>query len=88
MYKIYVTKDAAKDFPKLTASHLDKKVRALIEILKNDPYQNPPSYEKLIGDLNGLYYRRINLKHRLVYEIDEKNKFIKIISVWSHYDEN
>ena len=88
MYKVFVTKNAAKDFPKLTALHIDKKVKALIEVLKNNPYQTPPSNEKLVGDLNGLYSRRINLKRRLVYEIDDKNKIVKIVSVWSHYEEN
>lgn len=86
MYEIYVTKDAAKDFPKLTAAGLDKKVKTLIELLKENPYKNPPSYEKLLGDLNGLYSRRINIKHRIVYSVDEENKIIKIVSVWSHYD--
>lgn len=86
MYEIYVTKDAAKDFPKLTSAGLDKKVKTLIELLKENPYKNPPSYEKLLGDLNGLYSRRINIKHRIVYSVDEENKIIKIVSVWSHYD--
>lgn len=86
MYEVYVTKDAAKDFPKLTSVGLDKKVWILIELLKENPYKNPPSYEKLVGDLDGLYSRRINLKHRLVYSVDDKNKIVKIVSAWSHYD--
>lgn len=86
MYKIAVAKSALKDFPKLTAAGLDKKAKTLIELLKENPYQNPPSYEKLVGDMEGLYSRRINIKHRLVYQVYEKEKTVKIISAWSHYD--
>lgn len=65
---------------------LDKKARALIEIIKENPYKTPPSYEKLMGDLTGAYSRRINIKHRLVYEVLEEEKTVKIISLWTHYD--
>ena len=86
MYSIVVTKQALKDFPKLTSARLDKKAKALIDLLKVNPYQSPPSYEKLVGDMDGLYSRRINIKHRLVYQVYEESKTVKIISAWSHYD--
>lgn len=86
LYSIVYTKTAVKDIPKLKAAHLDKKAKSLIELIKEDPYRTPPSYEKLIGDLNGLYSRRINVQHRLVYEIFENEKTIKILSLWSHYE--
>ena len=86
MYKIFYTKQAVKDIPKLKAANLDKKAIALIEILKNNPFQNPPPYEKLVGDFQGLFSRRINIKHRLVYQVIEDEKAIKIISVWTHYE--
>ena len=86
MYSIVVTKQALKDFPRLTSARLDKKAKALIELLKVNPYQNPPSYEKLVGDMDGLYSRRINIKHRLVYQVYEESKTVKIISAWSHYE--
>ena len=86
MYKIVYTKAAAKDVPKLKAAHLDGKVKALIEIIKVNPFQNPPSYKKLVGDLSGLYSRRINAQHRLVYEVVEEAQTIKILSMWSHYE--
>lgn len=86
MYKIVYTKTAAKDIPKLKGVHLDEKAKALIEILRSDPYQMPPPYEKLVGDLNGAYSRRINLQHRLVYEVYEAEQTIKILSLWTHYE--
>ncbi|MDE6595673.1 MAG: Txe/YoeB family addiction module toxin [Oscillospiraceae bacterium] len=86
MYKIVYTKTAAKDIPKLKAAHLDETAKALIDVLRDNPYQNPPPYEKLAGDLQGAYSRRINIKHRLVYEIFEEEKTVKIISLWSHYE--
>ena len=86
MYKLVYTKAAAKDVPKLKAAHLDGKVKALIEIIRVNPFQNPPSYEKLVGDLSGLYSRRINAQHRLVYEVVEEAQTIKILSMWSHYE--
>lgn len=86
MYRIVVARQALKDFPNLTSAGLDKKAKALIELLKENPFQNPPAYEKLVGDMEGLYSRRINLKHRLVYQVDEENKTVKIVSAWSHYE--
>ena len=86
IYSIVYTKGAAADIPKLKATKLDSKAKALIEILRENPYQNPPSYEKLQGSLYGAYSRRINIKHRLVYEIIEEEKIVKIISMWTHYE--
>lgn len=86
MYKIVYTKTAVKDVPKLKAAHLDKKAKALIEVIRENPFQTPPSYEKLVGDLQGLYSRRINIQHRLVYEVLEEEKTVKIVSLWTHYE--
>ncbi|MDR3076527.1 MAG: Txe/YoeB family addiction module toxin [Synergistaceae bacterium] len=86
MYSIVYTKKAAKDIPKLKESKLDAKARALIEILRENPYQTPPTYEKLQGVFQGAYSRRINIQHRLVYEVAEKEKTVKIISIWTHYE--
>ena len=86
MYKIVYTKSAVKDIPKLKSAGLDTKARALIDLIKANPFQKPPSFEKLVGDLNGLYSRRINIQRRLVYQVYEDEKIIKIISLWTHYD--
>ena len=86
VYKILYTKKAAEDIPKLKAAKLDKKAKALIEVIRKNPYQTPPPYEKLMGDLQGAYFRRINFKHRLVYEVFEKEQTVKIISLWTHYE--
>ena len=86
MYSIVYTKKAVGDIVNLKSAKLDNKAKALIELIKNDPYKTPPSYEKLQGNLKGAYSRRINIKHRLVYEVYEEGKIIKIISLWSHYE--
>ena len=86
MYSIYYTKNAENDIPKLKSAKLDIKAKALIDILRENPYQSPPRYEKLQGNLQGAYSRRINIKHRLVYEVLEDEKIIKIISIWTHYE--
>ena len=86
MYKIVYTKEAAKDIPKLKSAHLDGKAKALIARIKETPYQTPPPYEKLVGDLSGYCSRRLNIKHRLVYRVYEEEKTIKIISMWTHYE--
>lgn len=85
-YKIVYTKKAIKDIKNLKASGIDKKAKMLVELIKQNPYQTPPSYEKLKGELKGAYSRRINIQHHLVYEVYEKEKTIKIISLWSHYE--
>ena len=86
MYNIVYTKKAINDISKLKNVKLDKKAKALIEIIKENPYKTSPSYEKLMGDLTGAYSRRINIKHRLVYEVLEDEKTVKIISLWTHYE--
>ena len=86
MYQIVYTKEAAKDIPKLKAAHLDRKAKALIEFIRETPYGTPPIYEKLVGNFAGMYSRRINGKHRLVYQVYEEEKTIKILSMWTHYE--
>ena len=86
MYKIVYTKTAIKDIPKLKDAHLDTKAKALIDLIREDPYRTPPSFEKLVGVFHGLYSRRINIQHRLVYEVIEEEKTIKIVSLWTHYE--
>ena len=85
MYSIVYTKKAVNDIPNLKSAKLDKKAKALIELIRENPYQTPPPYEKLQGDLQGAYSRRINIKHRLVYEVFEEEQTVKIISLWTHY---
>ena len=86
MYNIVYTKKAINDISKLKSVKLDKKARALIEIIKENSYKTPPTYEKLMRDLSGAYSRHINIKHRLIYEVLEEEKTVKIISLWTHYD--
>ena len=86
MYKIVYAKMASKDVPKLKAAHLTKKTKMLIDLLRENPFQNPPPYEKLVGDLNGAYSRRINVQHRLVYQVYEEEQTVKILSLWTHYE--
>lgn len=86
MYEIVYTKTTAKDIAKLKAAHLDERAKQLIAVIRKNPYQMPPGYEKLVGDLKGLYSRRINVQHKLVYEVFEEKKKIKIISLWTHYE--
>lgn len=86
-YKILYSKLALKDAKNLSSANLDKKTKVLIEIIKKDPFQNPPPYEKLVGNLSGSYSRRINIQHRLVYEVREDEKKIRISRMWSHYGE-
>lgn len=86
MYYIYYTKKEIKDIPKLKASNLENISKALIELIRENPYQAPPRYEKLQGDLQGAYSRRINIQHKRIYEILENEKAVKIISMWTHYE--
>ena len=86
MYKIVYIKKVIKDIPKIKEVGLADKVQRLIELIKTNPYQNPPPYEKLVGDLQGAYSRRINIQHRLVYQVYEEEKTVKIISIWTHYE--
>lgn len=80
------TKHTQKDANKLKSSGLKPKAEELFQILAENPYQNPPAYEKLVGDLAGAYSRRINIQHRLVYEVVEDQKTVKVIRMWSHYE--
>ena len=86
MYKIEYHRDARKDMEKLKQCNLISKVNFLIEVIKNNPFQNPPPYEKLLGDLNNYYSRRINIQHRMVYQVFEKENIVRILSLWSHYE--
>ena len=86
MYKVEISKTAIKDIQKLKAIGLSEKARKLVELLKENPYTTPPSYEKLVGDLNGMYTRRINIQHRMVYTVDEKEKRVRVLRMWSHYE--
>ena len=86
MYKIVYAKMASKDVPKLKAALLTEKAKMLIDLLRENPFQNPPPYEKLVGDLNGAYSRRINVQHRLVYQVYEEEQTVKILSLWTHYE--
>lgn len=85
-WRIAFTKQAQKDARKLSAYGLKAKAEKLIQILRKNPYHTPPSYEKLVGDLSGAYSRRINIQHRLVYQIVEDEKNVKTIRMWTHYE--
>lgn len=85
-WKLIYTKQARKDAKKLIASRLDKKAKKLLEIINCDPFQTPPPYEKLSGDLSKAYSRRINIQHRLVYEVLEVEHIVKVIRMWTHYE--
>jgi toxin YoeB len=86
MWEIYYTKQAKKDAKKLSAAGLKHQAQELLHIIKDNPYQNPPPYEKLVGDLSGAYSRRINIQHRLVYQVLEDQHAIKILRLWTHYE--
>jgi len=85
-WKLIYTKQAQKDAKKLSASGLKSKAQELLKVIEENPYQNPPPYEKLVGDLTGAYSRRINIQHRLVYQVVEKEHIIKVIRLWTHYE--
>ena len=86
MWEIYFTKQAKKDARKLAAAGLKRKAEDLIAIIQNNPFQYPPPFEKLVGDLQGAYSRRINIQHRLVYQVLEKEKAVKVLRLWTHYE--
>jgi len=85
-YKLVFTKQAQKDAKKITSSGLKPKVKKLLQLLEQDPLRQYPPYEKLLGDLAGAYSRRINIQHRLVYQIMEDKKIVKVIRMWTHYE--
>jgi len=86
MWTLYYTKQAQKDARKLASSGLKTKAQQLLTILQSDPWHTPPPFEKLVGDLSGAYSRRINIQHRLVYQILETEKAVKILRLWTHYE--
>lgn len=86
MYNIVYSKQALKHIPLLKSANLASKAKSLIDIILNNPFQNPPPYEKLFNDLKGMYSRRINSKHRLVYQVLEDIKTVKVLSMWTHYE--
>jgi Txe/YoeB family toxin of toxin-antitoxin system len=86
MWDIYYTKQAKKDAKKLASAGLKNKAVELLTTIQENPYQNPPPYEKLVGDLSGAYSRRINIQHRLVYQVLEEERAIKILRLWTHYE--
>ena len=86
MWKLYFTKQAQKDAKKLASAGLKSKAQGLLDILADNPYQNPPPYEKLVGDLDGANSRRINIQHRLVYQVLKEKKAVKILRLWTHYE--
>ena len=83
---VVFAKHAVRDAKKLAAAGLKSKAQALIDVLANDPFQNPPPYEKLVGDLEGAYSRRINIQHRLVYEVFKKERTVRVLRMWTHYE--
>ncbi|WP_350113629.1 Txe/YoeB family addiction module toxin [Nitrosomonas sp.] len=86
MWSLVYTSQARKDAKKLSSAGLRQTAQTLLDIIRQNPYQNPPPYEKLVGDLSGAYSRRINIQHRLVYQILEQEKIVKILRLWTHYE--
>jgi len=85
-WRLAYTRQAQKDAPKLAAAGLKDKAQLLLGVLKVNPFQNPPPYEKLVGDLAGAYSRRINIQHRLVYQVLEQEQVVKVLRLWTHYE--
>lgn len=85
-WDIVFTKQAQKDAKKLASAGLKSKAQKLLEIIRENPFQKPPPYEKLIGDLVGAYSRRINIQHRLVYQVYQQERIIKILRLWTHFE--
>lgn len=85
-WRLVYTKQAQKDAKKLSSSGLKPKAQELLDILADDPFQKPPPFEKLVGDLSGAYSRRINIQHRLVYQVLEEDRVVKVLRLWSHYE--
>jgi toxin YoeB len=84
--QVVFAKHALKDAKKLSVAGLRDKAQALLDVLAQDPFQNPPSYEKLVGDLEGAYSRRINIQHRIVYEVFKKERIVRVLRMWTHYE--
>lgn len=86
IYRLVYTKQTQRDAKKIARAGLKKNALRLLEILEQNPFQSPPRYEKLLGDLSGAYSRRINIQHRLVYQVLEKEKIVKVLRMWTHYE--
>ncbi len=86
MYKLLYTKQAKKDAKKLSETNLKEKAQEILKIIEENPFQDYPPYEKLIGDLTGAFSRRINIQHRIVYQVYEEEKVVKVIRMWTHYE--
>ena len=86
MWQLVYTKYATKDAKKISSTGLRSKAELILEILQKNPFQNPPPFEKLVGDLNGAYSRRINIQHRIVYQVLKTEKIVKILRMWTHYE--
>lgn len=85
MWNFYFAKQAQKDAKKIGAAGLKKNTQALLDVIKENPFQTPPPYEKPVGDLEGAYSRRINIQHRLVYQVYKKENAVKVLRMWTHY---
>ena len=85
-WAVVYAKQAVKDARKISAAGLKSNAEALIEVLSQDPFRNPPAFEKLVGDLAGAYSRRINIQHRLVYEVHKKERTVRVLRLWTHYE--
>jgi len=85
-FRLVFTKQAQKDAKKLASAGLKPKAQMLLDILADDPFRNPPPYEKLVGDLAGAYSRRINIQHRLVYQVLKRERVVKVLRLWTHYE--
>lgn len=85
-WAVVFTKQAQKDARKIASSHLKPQAQALLDLLTDNPFQNPPPFEKLVGDLEGAYSRRINIQHRLVYQVYLEEKTVKVLRMWTHYE--
>lgn len=86
MWQVYYTKQAKKDAKKLASAGLKKNAQSLLAIIENDSYQTSPPFERLVGDLDGVYSRRVNIQHRLVYQVIETENAIKVLRLWTHYE--
>jgi len=85
-WTVVFAKHAVKDAPKIAGAGLKEKAQSLLDVLRHDPFQNPPPFEKLVGDLEGAYSRRINIQHRLVYEVFKAERTVRVLRMWTHYE--
>ena len=85
-YQLVYAKDAVRDAKKVKGTPLAKKIKELLKLLERNPFQSPPTFERLLGDLEGAYSRRINIQHRLVYQVLRKEKIVKVLRMWTHYE--